>query len=249
MNKQDYLDALKRAMAGLPPDAVAKTLAYYEQRFVDGAAAGLSDDAISRDLDEPTKIAMTLRANAHLQTLQTAPRPVNAVRMILAAFGLAIFNMFMIVPAAVIFALVVALYGTALGTYVGGIAVTASGLAGANELVLSGPLKHVTVNGVEVDGGQTRVTIGAGGVQIFDDEADAADDNGDVLHQAEEMAGHGVRIYTDMDARSRTTQSAVGLGLVVVGILLFLLGIVVTRQVAAGARRYIEMNISLLKGS
>ena len=38
MGKLEYLDALKRAMLGLPPDVQAKTLAYYEQRFVDGIA-------------------------------------------------------------------------------------------------------------------------------------------------------------------------------------------------------------------
>jgi hypothetical protein len=29
MGKLEYLDALKRAMLGLPPDVQAKTLAYY----------------------------------------------------------------------------------------------------------------------------------------------------------------------------------------------------------------------------
>jgi uncharacterized membrane protein len=40
MTKQQYLDALKQAMQGLPPETVAKTLAYYEQRFIDGLVAG-----------------------------------------------------------------------------------------------------------------------------------------------------------------------------------------------------------------
>ena len=48
MGKLEYLDALKRAMGGLPPEIQAKTLAWYEQRFVDGVAAGRSDDAVAR---------------------------------------------------------------------------------------------------------------------------------------------------------------------------------------------------------
>lgn len=40
MSKNEYLDALKKALAGLPPDVAAKTMAYYEQRFIDSLAAG-----------------------------------------------------------------------------------------------------------------------------------------------------------------------------------------------------------------
>ena len=50
MGKLEYLDALKRAMLGLPPELQAKTLAWYEQRFVDGAAAGRPETDIAREL-------------------------------------------------------------------------------------------------------------------------------------------------------------------------------------------------------
>ncbi|MEG0884594.1 MAG: DUF1700 domain-containing protein, partial [Janthinobacterium sp.] len=63
MNKQDYLDALRRALTGLPPDLVAKTLDYYEQTFIDGAAAGRSEHEIADDLGDPKKIALTLRGS------------------------------------------------------------------------------------------------------------------------------------------------------------------------------------------
>jgi len=55
MGKVEYLDALKRALAGLPPQLQAKTLAYYEQRFVDGAAAGRVDTDTARALDGPLR--------------------------------------------------------------------------------------------------------------------------------------------------------------------------------------------------
>ena len=48
MGKLEYLDALKRALAGLPPQLQAKTLSYYEQRIVDGQAAGRADTDIAR---------------------------------------------------------------------------------------------------------------------------------------------------------------------------------------------------------
>src|SRR6476469_11072138 len=116
MDKIEYLDALKRAMTGLAPEAQAKTLPFYEQRFVDGVAAGRTEAEIAAEQDAPTKIAMTLRANSHMAAFAQKRHPANFVRMVFAAIGLAIFNLFMVVPAAVYAALLTALYvsGTVL---------------------------------------------------------------------------------------------------------------------------------------
>ncbi len=252
MRKLEYLDALKRAMVGLPPETQAKTLAYYEQRFVDGVAAGRSEDEVGRELDDPKKIAMTLRASAHLKTFEQNKSPANFARMLVAGVGLAIFNLFMLVPAAVFASLLAALYACALGFYVGGIAITASGLSGANVLVLNGPLQHVVVD--DRAGVQTRITIGDAGIQVLQEKAPDADpadgaQRSRVMRGAEAMAGRGIHISTDMDAGSRTTQTFVGLGMVFGGIVLFLLSLVVSRFTLVGIKRYIQMNLSLLRGS
>ena len=263
MGKLEYLDALKRALAGLAPELQARTLAYYEQRFVDGAAAGRSELEISRDLDDPKKIAMTLRASAHMSAFEQKRNPANFLRLTVSALGLAIFNLFMVVPAAVYASLLAAMYACALGVYVAGIAITASGLSGANELVLDGPLRHFVItddDGKESDT-QTKVTIGDTGVHVFQEKkpepytAQAlkgddpeADTRAPVIRRAEEMAGRGIRISTGMDAGSRTTQTAFGLSMVVGAIFLFLLSLVVTKYTIVGLKRYIEMNFSLLKG-
>jgi uncharacterized membrane protein len=255
MRKLEYLDGLKRAMLGLPPETQAKTLAYYEQRFVDGVAAGRSEEDVGRELDEPKKIAMTLRASAHLNAFEQKKSPANFARMLVAGVGLAIFNLFMVVPAAVYMALLATLYACGLAFYVGGIAITASGLAGANELVLNTPLRHaVVVDGSAADV-RTRVTIDDGGIQIHDEKApsdhalDADARPSRVLRGAEAVAGRSIQISTDMDAESRTTQTLFGLGMVLGGIALFLVALVVTRYTLAGIRRYIQMNLSLLRGS
>jgi uncharacterized membrane protein len=171
MGKLDYLDALKRAMQGLPPQTQARTLAYYEQRFVDAAALGHSEQDVARQLDDPRKIAMTLRANAHLDALQQTNHRVTLPRLLLTGAGLAIFNLFMVVPAALCAALLTALYACALAFYVGGIAITASGLAGANELLLNLP-KVVILD--DSDPAQTRVSIGDSGVEVYQERANAA---------------------------------------------------------------------------
>lgn len=258
MGKLEYLDALKRAMLGLQPDVQAKTLAYYEQRFVDGVAAGRSEQDVARELDEPKKIAMTLRASAHLSNLTVKKSPAGAARMAVSAVGLAIFNLFMLVPAMVYASLLCALYISALAFYLAGVATTASGLAGTNELVLDWPSRFVTI---DEDRGERQmlITIGDQGIHVTQERPDAGDgtdpDAGDgsrrsrVLRGAEAVADSTLRISTDMDAESRTTQTLLGGGMVLGGIALLLASLVVTRYTWVGLKRYLQMNRSLLKGS
>ena len=262
MGKLEYLDALKRALLGLAPELQAKTLAWYEQRFVDGIAAGRSEQEIARELDDPKKVALTLRANTHMHAFAEQKNPANLLRMLVSVLGLLIFNLFMVIPAAVVGSLLAALYLGAFAFYVTGIAVTASGLSGASELVLDGPLRHVIGSGGD-ERVRTRVSVGDMGVEIeqesieqesieqesTDAEAAGADSPSRVVRGAERVAGSGIRIATELDEESRATQTALGLASVVGGILLFLVSLVLTRYAALGVKRYVQMNLSLLRGS
>jgi uncharacterized membrane protein len=269
MGKLEYLDALKRAMTGLAPAVQAKTLAYYEQRFVDGVAAGRSEQAVSAELDDPKKIAMTLRASAHMAAFEQKRNPATFLKMVVSGLGLAIFNLLMVVPAAVYLSMLAALYSLALGFYIIGIAITASGLAGANELVLNRPFGIVLSE--DSDGSernaQTHISIGETGIHISGDrprrdpvpaaqlpaDADIEADTdtprtAQVIRRAEAVAGRAIRITTDVDAASRTTQTAFGLMMVIGSILLFLLSLVISKYTLLGLKRYFQMNLSLLKG-
>ena len=259
MHQQDYLDALRRALAGLPPDLVAKTMSYYEQSFNEGLAAGRSAQEIAHDLGDPKKIALTLRASTQRRAFEQKKTPVNLLRLLVSLAGLAIFNLFMVIPAAVYAALLATLYAVGLCFYLAGIAITASGLSGANELLLDGPLRYMLIH--DDDGGegddqrQTRITIGDTGIEIdhLPGPVGAVPDSrpspsSRVIERAEALAGSGIHIYTDLDQDARTTQTLFGMGMVLGGIALFLLSLVVTRYTLIGIRRYIAMNISLLKG-
>ncbi|MGF6274913.1 putative membrane protein [Massilia sp. UYP11] len=263
MGKLEYLDALKRALMGLPPEIQAKTLAWYEQRFVDGSAAGRPEHEVAAELGEPRQVALTLRASAHLADLKDTDRkpPTNVARMAVSSIGLLIFNLFMLIPAAVFASLLMSLYLSAFGVYVSGIAVTASGLAGSNELILSAPLtRMVTGDDGEPVESQTRVTIGANGIHVFDEPAPGLDeDNPEAragraerdsrfMRGAEAVAERKIQITTELDPGSRTTQVAFGCALILGGIALFLLSIVLTKYTLLGIRRYVNMNLSLLRG-
>ncbi|QBE66207.1 DUF1700 domain-containing protein [Pseudoduganella lutea] len=258
MGKQEYLDALRKAMTGLPLATVAKTLAYYEQRFIDGLVAGRSEAEIVADLDEPRRIAMTLRASVHLESFEQKRTPASLGRMLVSFAGLAVFNLFMVVPAAVFTALLLTVYACSFAFYVSGIAVAASGLAGANEMILAGPLRHLADIGDDEgrERLETRISIGDGGIEVsqqpspgLQQELDEEDSrSGRLLDNAEAMADGSVRISVDPEGASRATQTVLGFGLVLGGIALFLLSLVVTRYSAIGLRRYVQMNHALLRG-
>lgn len=304
MDKTEYLDALKRAMTGLAPEVQAKTLAFYEQRFVDGVAAGRSEADIAAEQDDPRKIAMTLRASSHMAAFEQKRNPANFVRMAFAAVGLAIFNLFMVVPAAVYAAVVTAMYICGLTFYLAGAAITAGGLSGSDEIRIDGQLRHILSEAITQDNGDdmpSRVTIDEDGIRIITERAeidkrrdavsdavtdaasdavtDAASDAENAASEAADAANAAERasasveadpidalahkaarraetVVTDkiasageMDDESRATQVLIGIGLVLGGIVLLLLSLVITRYTFIGIKRYVEMNISLLKGT
>lgn len=271
MGKIDYLDALKRAMTGIAPETQAKTLAFYEQRFVDGAQAGRTEAELAAELGDPKKIAMTLRASMHMQAFEHKKNPANFVRMGVAAIGLLIFNLVMVVPAVVYAAVLASLYTLGLALYLYGVVITASGLSGATEIKLDGPFSSLVVNERADDGSvthqeterQTKVAISGGNIQIYtepvagapdaDSSADADIDEGRrtvrALRRAEQVATIGIKFNTDLDEASRATQAFLGFGLVLGGIVMLLLCLVVTRYTVIATKRYVEMNYSLLKGN
>jgi uncharacterized membrane protein len=216
MGKLDYLNALKRAMLGLPPEIQARTLAAYEQRFVDGEAAGRDELDVGRELDDPNQVALALRTSAHLQSLNAAAaapppappktfdvkgttgtrNPARMLRMLVSGAGLTVFNLFMIVPALVVSALLAAVYVCALAFYLAGIATTASGLAGTNELVLDWPTRFIDVSADDGRPRQLRIDIGERGINVHPGRAPgpAADDDGD---RPDSAADDGSGAYDD----------------------------------------------------
>ncbi len=264
-SKTEFLDALRRAMSGIAPEAAAKTLAYYEQRFVDEGEAGRSEAEIAAELDDPKKIALTLRANTHLASFQENKTPFNFGRMLVSGVGLLIFNFFMIVPAAVFASMLLTLYVSGVGIYIAGVLITGFGLAGANEIVFDKPGRHVLIidedkAGAEAESKQARITIGLAGIQ-FQNERDQSKEMRFIVapragaehpvgqRGTELIGGRGWKISGDMDSEERSLQTAGGLGFVIAGILLFLLSLVVTKYTLLGIKRYVMLNISILKGN
>ncbi|UUZ49011.1 DUF1700 domain-containing protein [Massilia sp. B-10] len=117
MDKTEYLDALKRndrpGAGSASQDARLLRTALRRRR----GHAYCSEADIAAEQDDPRKIAMTLRANSHMAAFEQKRNPANFVRMAFAAVGLAIFNLFMVVPAAVYAAVVTTMYICGLTFY------------------------------------------------------------------------------------------------------------------------------------
>lgn len=277
MNKQAYLEQLRLALQGLPPHTVAATLADYEQRFIDGLVAGRSESEIYQELEPPRQVAMALRTAAHLDAQLNAAgttpaaeapakkRPFHLLRTLGSLIGLVLFNLFMVIPAAVYASLLAAVYISAFAFYIGGIALVSSGLSGQNELALEGPLRHVmsyTSSHFDSDEEQQagegwRMTIDSMGVQLHPDTEsprsgsnsdDSLSRGGRLLNRAEAVAAGDLHITTDFDSGARTTQSLIGFGLILGGIGFCLLGVVLSRYTMIGLKRYAAANLSLLRG-
>lgn len=190
--------------------------------------------------------------------------PRHIIRTVGSVIGLAIFNLFMVIPAAVYASLLLAVYLSAFSFYIGGVAVTASGLSGQNELALQGPIRQVIAltnsrfdtREEEEEAMGWKVAITGRGIQVFRDsdaggagnDAATASRNARIWDRAEAMATGDMTITTDFDGGARTTQTLIGLGLVLGGIGLCLVCIVLTRYTVVGMRRYAAMNVSLLRG-
>lgn len=190
--------------------------------------------------------------------------PRHIIRTVGSVIGLAIFNLFMVIPAAVYASLLLAVYLSAFSFYIGGVAVTASGLSGQNELALQGPIRQVMAltnsrfdtREEEEEAMGWKVAITGRGIQVFRDsdaggagnDAATASRNARIWDRAEAMATGDMTITTDFDSGARTTQTLIGLGLVLGGIGLCLVCIVLTRYTVVGMRRYAAMNVSLLRG-
>lgn len=71
MNKQEYLGQLRAALACLPEDEIAESVAFYEEMIDDRVADGLTEEDVVASLDDPKVAARTIIAD-----LPVVPRAV-----------------------------------------------------------------------------------------------------------------------------------------------------------------------------
>ena len=77
MTKAEFLDTLRRRLAGLPQIEIDDLLSDYATHFADGIAAGRSEAEIAHALGDPMRLARELRAEAGFRRWEEARTPAN----------------------------------------------------------------------------------------------------------------------------------------------------------------------------
>lgn len=77
MTRLEFLDTLRRRLAGLPPAEIEDLVGDYATHFADGMAAGRGEAEIAEALGDPIRLARELRAEAGLRRWETARTPAN----------------------------------------------------------------------------------------------------------------------------------------------------------------------------
>jgi uncharacterized membrane protein len=75
MTRLEFLDTLRRRLAGLPEAEIDDLVADYATHFADGMAAGRSEAEIAQALGDPMRLARELRAEAGFRRWETERTP------------------------------------------------------------------------------------------------------------------------------------------------------------------------------
>ncbi len=116
MDKQTYLEKLRRALAQMPPEELERQIAYYDELISDMCEDGLSETESTARLGEPGDVAAELLAELPLGTLvksriRSADK-LSALTILLLVLGFPLWFPLLISAFAVVFSLLLALLVT-----------------------------------------------------------------------------------------------------------------------------------------
>jgi len=122
MTKAEFLDTLRRRLAGLPPSEIDELVSDYAAYFADGMAAGRSEAEIAAALGDPMRLARELRAEAGFRRWESARTPANFFAVLFGFLALVAVDFVFLLPL---------LGGLALFTFIAGFALLGLCVAGA----------------------------------------------------------------------------------------------------------------------
>ena len=118
MSKLEFMDALRRALAQLPPEELDKQLAYYDELFSDMLEDGLSEQEAAERLGDPARIAQELLTELPLGTLVKtrvkAAGGLSGLNIALLVLGFPLWFPLLLSFGAVLLAILVTLWSLAL---------------------------------------------------------------------------------------------------------------------------------------
>lgn len=233
-SKNEYINNLKNELAGLAPEVIRDMVSAYELRFLEGSSLGRSEQEIIQTLDDPKLVAARLKANLHFEQFKAEKSPRSLARMFFSFIGLGIFNLFMLIPTTVFASLLFASFIASIGMVIGGSAVTAAGFSGVGQVTIHHPNHHAHKN-ISIHGDSDEIHINGANIQIEEDEKLSNEDK------------KVVNFFINKEDRSPSAWK--GIGLMIFGILLFLMNLVIAKYSAIGLKRYAIMNYDILRNA
>jgi uncharacterized membrane protein len=124
MTKIEFLDTLRRRLAGLPQAEIDELLGDYSRHFDEGLADGRSEVEIAKALGDPIRLARELRAEMGFRRWEEARTPTNFLALLFAFLALIAVDFVVLLPVLVGLALLAFIAGIVLlGLCIAGIAV------------------------------------------------------------------------------------------------------------------------------
>src|ERR1700730_17665437 len=98
MTRLEFLDTLRRRLAGLPPEEIDDLVADYATHFADGMAAGRSEAEIAQALGDPMRLARELRAEAGFRRWETERTPASFFAVLFGFLALGAVSFVVLLP-------------------------------------------------------------------------------------------------------------------------------------------------------
>jgi uncharacterized membrane protein len=98
MTKAEFLDTLRRRLAGMPPDEIDDVIADYAAHFADGKGEGRGEAEIAEALGDPVRLARELRAEAGLRRWEEERTPGSFFAVLFAFLALIAVDFVFLLP-------------------------------------------------------------------------------------------------------------------------------------------------------
>lgn len=122
MTRQAFIARLREGLKGLPQQTIDDIVVDYETHFIDGEAAGRTEDEVASALGDPGRLAREVRAESSLSRWREERSPSAAAGAIIAVLGLGAIDLFFLLP------ILMGVAGTIFGLFIAAIVIFVAGV-------------------------------------------------------------------------------------------------------------------------
>ena len=122
MTREQFLNTLRRRLAGMSPAEMGEIIDDYTNHFADGLAAGRTEEEIAAALGDPMRLARELRAEVSVRRWETNRTPGNFASALFGLLALIAIDFLFLMPVFwTLFGLGLGVIGLVLAMCVGGL--------------------------------------------------------------------------------------------------------------------------------